>query len=88
MTQLTLGEGMVDVCHITHKGEHGILLKNRKEAGTIGEETPLDDATEEYQPGAGDIIIWFKTEKSIDIFSSTVTQTKEFLTGDKNDQEN
>ncbi|GJD41361.1 WYL domain-containing protein [Methylobacterium bullatum] len=55
-TQITLGEGVVDIGPITHEGKTGVLFRPRKEHIAFGEAGQLPEG--EYWPVPGDVVLW------------------------------
>ncbi|GEP11698.1 hypothetical protein [Methylobacterium gnaphalii] len=59
-TQVTLGEGLVDITVITHEGKSGVLFRPRAEKIPFGEPGELPEG--DYWPVAGDVVLWVSGE--------------------------
>lgn len=71
-TEITLGEGFVDVCHYRHQGKHGILLKPRKEFVPVGGVNPELPVNSEYWTSEGEVVIWVSSKEAAEVLSKYV----------------
>jgi hypothetical protein len=77
--EITLGRGLVDVCHYRHDGKHGILLKPREEFVPVGGVNPDLPVNSEYWTSENDVVIWIDNKEGAQVLLDYVNIVLEKL---------